>query len=371
MPDETSQAPLRVFGWAQDRSGCGNYRIGLPMWALAQQGHDARAFDVLNCGVDDVDVLVGQLMYDEHRAEQFLEIAARPGRRPVLVFEIDDDIWNIHSSNTAALVVRSPEIRGRVEACLRAADAVTVTTQPLAEIVGRFNPNVHVLPNCIDLNVITAQRPVTPGLTVGWAGGSSHLNDFASVRSSLRQFLRRHPEIEMNFVGQDYRDLFKLPNTRHTEWSTDLADYLRSVDFHIGIAPLAYHGFNRSKSDIRVLEYAALGIPVVASDFGPYAESVQHGVTGFLVKRPHEWNTYLQTLVDDERLRLLMGINAKLWASERTIQGNVWRWEAVYRDTIRRVHGDDHVPAMAAAPAAEPSVPDFLQVRPVRETATP
>ena len=89
------------------------------------------------------------------------------------------------------------------------------------------------------------------------------------MRGHLRQFLRRHPEVDMHFVGQDYRELFNLPNTRWTSWNANLVDYLHNLDFDIGVAPLAYNVFNRSKSDIKVLEYASLGIPAVASDVRP------------------------------------------------------------------------------------------------------
>ena len=145
-----------------------------------------------------------------------------------------------------------------------------------------------------------------------------------------------------------------MPNTRWSRWNTNLVEYLHTLDFDIGIAPIAYHVFNKSKSDIKALEYAALGIPVVASDFGPYAASVTHGVTGFLVKRPHEWGTYLGLLADDAQLREEMSINAKLWASTRTIQGNAWQWELAYRETIARVHGaqPEHPTNAIPVPAA-------------------
>jgi glycosyltransferase involved in cell wall biosynthesis len=337
---EQPAPPLKIYGWAADHNGCGQYRVGLPMWALGRLGHEARAFTVLEEDVpEDADVVVGQLMYDAHRAEVWSELAQRSGRRPVLVLEIDDDVWNVHKSNTTAVKLGSPEVLARLENSLRIADAVTVTTPHLAEVVSRFNEHVYVLPNCIDLSLITYERPKAARLTIGWAGGSSHANDFASTSGMLRQFLRHHPEVDMHFVGQDYRKVIRLPNTRWSNWNRNLVEYLHTLDFDIGIAPIAYHVFNKSKSDIKVLEYAALGIPVVASDFGPYAASVQHGETGFLVKRPHEWAGYLNQLVSDPQLRAEMSINAKLWASTRTVQGNAWRWEQAYRETIARVHG--------------------------------
>lgn len=260
---------------------------------------------------------------------QFSE-SGQPGRSVATVYEIDDDLWNIHASNKQAEQLTKPEVQAQIDASIRAADAVTVTTNHLAEIVSRLNPNVFVLPNCVDQTLLAHQRPRRERVTVGWAGGSSHDNDFDSVRKELANFLRRNPAVDMHFVGANHGTRVGRPDARHTGWSLNLVDYMHNLDFDIGIAPLAAHVFNRSKSDLKVLEYATVGIPVVASDYGPYRESVQHGVTGFLVRHPHEWGKYLRALVNDGAMRTEMGENARRWAATRTIQGNAYRWAAVY-----------------------------------------
>jgi glycosyltransferase involved in cell wall biosynthesis len=78
------------------------------------------------------------------------------------------------------------------------------------------------------------------------------------------------------------------------------------------------------------LEAAALGIPVIASDAEPYREFVVHGVTGFLVRRDHEWLTYLQQLAGDEGLRESMGHKAREHARAFTIENNWHLWEQAY-----------------------------------------
>jgi glycosyltransferase involved in cell wall biosynthesis len=331
---------VKIFGWAINHSGCGQYRIGLPMWALGQVGHDATAFSVLNTAIPaDLDVLVGQQVFGPERSAVWQELAAHSGSRPTLVYENDDDLWNIHGTNTGARAFREPEVIASIEANIALADAVTVTTPHLAEVVSKFNDNVHVLPNCIDATLLERVRPRSDRVTIGWAGGSSHMNDFAFAGKELRSFLRRNPEVDLHVIGTDFRRELGRPDARHSNWSENLVEYLNKLDFDIGVAPLAYHAFNKSKSDLKILEYAALGIPVVATDYGPYTESVQHGVTGFLVKHPHEWAQYLRELVNDEAMRYEMGANAKRWAATRTIQGNVWRWENAYGTAMTHIGG--------------------------------
>lgn len=321
---------LKIFGWASDHNGCGHYRIGLPMWALAQLGHDATAFSLLNVALpDDLDILVGQLIVNAEQSAYWQHLAGMNDRGFAMVYEIDDDIWNVVASNPAAAYY-DDVARQRAIDNIKVADAVTVTTAQLAEVVGRFNPNVFVLPNCIDAALLAHQRPRADLLTLGWAGGSSHREDFASVSKDLRSFFRKNPELSTHFIGVNFGHLVGRPQTRFTRWSSNLIDYLKGLDFDLGIAPLAANAFNRSKSDLKFLEYSAVGIPIVASDVGPYHDSVEHGVTGFLAKFPHEWSKYLNLLVKDDDLRIEIGDNARSWAESRTIQSNIWRWDFIY-----------------------------------------
>lgn len=328
---------VRIFGWAANDSGTGQYRIWMPMWALHRAGHDVQISSSSETELPaEVDIVVGQVVVDEGRTVAWQNLAARADR-PAMVFEIDDDIWHIHGSNDLAFAFRSREAQERAEANIAVSDAVTVTTEHLAEVVARFNHNVHVVPNQIDASLLQRSRTGNERLTIGWAGGSSHKNDFASVRAELRTFLRRHEQVDLHVIGHDYRRELGRPEARHTGWSHNLHEYLDSVDFDIGVAPIAYHAFNKAKSDLKVLEYAALGIPVVATDFGPYTDSVQHGVTGFLVRRSYDWVRYLRDLVNDDAMREEMGRNARRWAVTRTVQGNIWRWEAAYRSAAQAI----------------------------------
>lgn len=340
---------MRIFGWAADTSGCGQYRVWMPVWAMERAGHDADASSDAAAELPlDADVIIGQRVVGEERTVKWRELAARPGPRPALVFELDDDVWNVHSTNMHAVGYRNREVQEQIEGNIAVADAVTVSTEHLAELVGRFNPNVHVIPNHVDASLLQHERPRNDRVTVGWAGGSSHHNDFASVQGELRTFLRHHPEVDVHTIGHDYRRELGRPDARHSSWQPVLRDYLSCVDFDIGVAPIAYHAFNKAKSDLKVLEYAALGIPVVATDFGPYSDSVQHGVTGYLVRRPYDWVRYLTDMVNDTEMREEMGRNAKRWAATRTVQGNVWRWEAAYRDAMRAVVNRHDSGALAA-----------------------
>jgi glycosyltransferase involved in cell wall biosynthesis len=72
---------------------------------------------------------------------------------------------------------------------------------------------------------------------------------------------------------------------------------------------------------------AARGIPIVATNWGPYADYVQHEVTGLLVDKPHDWARYLTALIHDEQARAEMAAQAYAHAATQTIEDHITEWE--------------------------------------------
>jgi len=142
-------------------------------------------------------------------------------------------------------------------------------------------------------------------------------------------------------LGTDYRPTFRAPADRviHSDWvpvNNNPRGYYGLLDFDIGLAPLAMRDFDYSKSGIKVLEYAARGIPAVATDCPAYRELIRHGETGFLVKYEHEWLKYLSVLAADGDLRMRMGDAARQAARDWTIERLAPRWEAAYHSLFTR-----------------------------------
>ncbi len=313
----------KIFS-VEDGTACGYYRIRLPFDEMAKHGVDVEYKSIVAPVPDDV-IFVGQRIgYPGFRTNWL-----RLWRTHKMVWETDDDLWCLDPSNERAVKAYTPELLHELAEIVRTAHMVTVSTEPLREAMLKFNPNVVVLPNHIDGRMFDLERPRRARLTVGWAGGDSHRKDLAMVAPRLRRFLGRNPDVDFHMIGQDYLRENKIPG-RWSAWSKDLFDYYRTIDFDIGIAPLIPSRFNRSKSAIKALEYAALGIPVIASDVEPYQAFVVDGVTGFLVSRDHEWEARLRDLVNDADLRETMGAAAKEHARKWAIQDGWKLWRDAY-----------------------------------------
>lgn len=323
---------LDVYGWLADRTGCGHIRIMTPLTALRDHGLTTGWSERLHTNRLPK-TLIGQRICNPGPTGMWQNLA-RATDRPRLVFEIDDNLWDIeHQSERAHQFFNDPTIRANLDANIRAADAVTVTTEPLADLVRPLNPNVAVIPNYLPAWLLTHAKPRREGrIVIGWGGSSTHRMDWQQCGQQIRRFLDRAPaNVEFHGMGADYAAEFRLPRerVRATGWTESVPDYWRAIDYDIMIAPLRPHPFNRSKSNLRVLEAAALGIPVVASDYGPYAEFVEHGVTGFLVRAEHEWGRHLRALVEDEAMRTEMGAAARARAAAWTIEQHADEWEKV------------------------------------------
>jgi glycosyltransferase involved in cell wall biosynthesis len=341
---------LSVVGLACGPDGSGYYRMYLPFKNLAANSRHLVMIPPpgrtppmpTRADLEDVDVFIAQRPVGAAGMRTWDNLEGVTAR----VYEVDDDLLNVDPSGLAHLC--DDRIRDSIRYILARSEMVTVSTPFLAEKCAQYNPNVRVLPNMINAELMDLPRRRRDKVTVGWAGGSSHLADMAYVQDPLRAVLDRHPGVDMHFVGMDYSPLLHR-ECLWTGWSGDVWDYYRAVDFDIGLAPLADIPFNYSKSHLKALDYAAMGIPVIAQDMPPYREFVQDGVTGYLVGSHAEWEKRLDELIGDEAARLEMGANAKALAAKWTIQGNWQRWEAAYEEAAG--HGtQDHAGSDPAAP---------------------
>ncbi|MFM9635998.1 glycosyltransferase family 4 protein [Streptomyces turgidiscabies] len=318
-----------VFWWRADDAGCGYFRGELPARGLASLGYRTHHATRLPQPVrhNPSVTIVGQRVCDPDPSMMW-QVLASEGRK--LIYEVDDDLFNVdHRSPAAHQYYGRPDVRDNIIRNITVAHAVTVTTEPLADIVRAWNPNVHIIPNAVPDWLVDHQPPQRDDgtLTIGWGGSATHTMDWDHTNQHIRRFLQRHPQTELHCIGNDYGTYLKAPRRRFTPWMTSVESYFRTIDYHVGVIPLLPHVFNLAKSAIKATEAAALGIPVVASAVRPYEDFVQDGVTGFLVRRDHEWAQYLRALVNDPDMRAEMGAAAREHARAYTISALAPLWE--------------------------------------------
>ena len=102
------------------------------------------------------------------------------------------------------------------------------------------------------------------------------------------------------------------------------------LDFDIGLIPLADSVFSSAKSNLKGMEYNAMGIPYIATPSEPYRSYTLEGDNGLLAKTPDEWRNHLELLVSEHGLRKSMGVAAREIAYTQSIQEHYRQWGDVW-----------------------------------------
>jgi glycosyltransferase involved in cell wall biosynthesis len=63
------------------------------------------------------------------------------------------------------------------------------------------------------------------------------------------------------------------------------------------LVPLEDSIFNRAKSNVKFIEAAAMGVPVLASAVGEFSQSITHGSNGFLAHDLNDWQVLLNEII--------------------------------------------------------------------------
>jgi glycosyltransferase involved in cell wall biosynthesis len=142
-------------------------------------------------------------------------------------------------------------------------------------------------------------------------GTATHDADFAMIEPALRRVLDifgRHVSIDIIGISgrSDLPDwVNRIPLSVHaTQSYPGFVNWITQHHWDIGIAPLVDTPFNQCKSSLKTLDYAALGLPVLASDVAAYRGSPTDGPAGWLLPdNPDAWFLALCRLVRDVPLR--------------------------------------------------------------------
>lgn len=308
------------------------YRTAIPMRALEARGHDVRwnckgssAFDtkqLLSCDVVHIH------RYFDRDAQR---LAASLRDAGVAIWWDNDDDVTAAPRGTAAFRElsgkRGAEIYAGMRRMMQLADLVTTPSEVLAaKYVQDGARTVEVLENhVLDEFVLARRRRNDDAVVIGWVAGAEHRVDVEQIglEDALGQLLVRQPGVEVVTVGvklglrERYRHVAGVQLTELGE---------TEAQFDIGIAPIADIPLNRSRSNVKVKEYAAAGVPWLASPVGPYRGlGEQQG--GRLVS-DETWLTEVERLVLDGRARRKLAKRAARWGARETIGKNVKQWEA-------------------------------------------
>jgi hypothetical protein len=166
---------------------------------------------------------------------------------------------------------------------------------------------VHVIPTVIDIRRYAPKQYTVSKdeVVIGWLGSRGTLQYLKTLTPVFEELGKRFSFIQLKIVCNDF---FNLPHMSVIKkvWSEEdeVAD-LQSFD--IGLGPLADDVWTQGKCGLKLVQYLAVGVPVVCSPVGANKEIVPDGHAGFWARDAGEWVERLSALITDPDLRQRMG----------------------------------------------------------------
>lgn len=215
-----------------------------------------------------------------------------------------DDAFNLSANHVLKETYRVNGMAERFKALLDLADVVTVTNDFLAKELSPYTKGeVVIVPNALtyDEGQFTKSTDIESGTPLTYVGGNTHLHDLELVRKAVPI-----NELTIGGVSQGcavWDEVTKRFRGVSTKPQASLDTYMSLYDGHkIALAPLEKNNFNMCKSNLKVLEAAAKGLPIVCSKTLPYYNDLDKDVVMF-GNSENSWRSAVTKFLKDEVYR--------------------------------------------------------------------
>lgn len=255
----------------------------------------------------DCAVIVMQRLMFKDMVRTLQLVKMRP-IRPYIINDIDDWYWGLLPTNAAyemSQPINNPEENiDHYKQILKMSDMITVSTPFLFEKMTKWlkHPNVKLIENGVPYKQFTQRRHSPRSCVVGWVGSTAHRSrDLEELNGVMDPSWRFHHSGHMPSAPTFADAVGVSPKSVTLSPLLPPAEYSRfAFNFDIGIAPLSKNDFNSAKSWIKMIEYAAAGIPCVASDSPEYVRLHETYGIGRIASTAAEWRSHIEELHDFE-----------------------------------------------------------------------
>jgi glycosyltransferase involved in cell wall biosynthesis len=262
-----------------------------PAWFVRQM------FPVLGPGADTL--LIQRKLFPAWQ----LNLMRRKVRR--LIFDFDDAVFLRSSYNSRGH--DCPKRFARFRHMMQNADLVVAGNEFLREQAAALTDpaKLYLIPTCIDLSRYSLAQHAHSCVKLAWIGSASTLRGLEKIASLLEQLGKSVPQLELKVICNRSLTLHHLPIS-FCAWN-EATETAELADADIGISWLPDDAWSAGKCGLKVLQYMAAGLPVVANPVGMHRKLIADGVSGFLVSTPAQCQEAIGVLVGDADLRRRMG----------------------------------------------------------------
>ena len=269
-------------------------------------------------------------------------IAARQKGVPT-IFDIDDALWrNRHISGT-----RIPNPAAiHLDSIFSEVNAVAAGNKQTMDYVRRHDGTPFYAPTPVNRDIFHSDYEPPRDydkIVLGWMGnGPVHVSNLSTLVAPLKR-LGEEYDIRFRMISslgdESIHQMFSNVETNvdidygFSSWEPMETIAAEMATFDIALLPLnSSDEFMEGKTAMKVFEHLAVGVPVVATDFGAYRNVLSDGETGMLVDGPDDWYTTVSTLIEDRRRRSNLAKRGEDFVEEYTVKAFADRYEEVLVD---------------------------------------
>lgn len=333
-----SLIPMRELGADGDKSSLRSERVSEEMRARA---------------VLDADVVVFHRPNDD-RALQIAQLLKQQGKK--IVMDNDDTYKGFDKTKLGKLADKFGQVEQAIDLFGKEADLITCSTEFLRKEYLNLNPNVAVLPNCVDPDDWPEEDEIQKNESnkvrigfVGSVGLHTDIQGFIPVLDELKKrddvqlvvFALPADTPESHDVHNYYKPEYEFWMSYDVEWQPfvpiqDYIETLNNLKLDMLLIPRSDDYFNRCKSNIKFLEASMLKIPVVAKGFStgdsPYQDPEDSKHMKVVID-DNDWMKEIIPLIESKELREEQGSKAREYVLSRyQIKDNIHKWEKAYEN---------------------------------------
>lgn len=308
-----------IISFPSDRAGCGFYRTIIPFnYLVSEKEYDCPFLYNFNFDINFL-ARADWLRFQRnstasHKAiiAEYRRMLAKATSKCKIAYELDDLLHEVEPYNILAYQYYTEARKKNAIELMKMSDMVTFSTQFLQDYYEDRHgiTNSTVIPNYLPRYLWghcgkrDKYRKSKEGkLRILWSGSASHIAKGGDFDFLIPLIEKTIDEFEWVFLGvcpptllgkvefADWQDFYAFPNA------------LDAIDADVFIAPIKDTIFNYGKSDLKLLEASAIGLPCLCSatkdGIGPY-DLVPNALT--VENKVDSWYDVLKQLEKDETM---------------------------------------------------------------------
>jgi glycosyltransferase involved in cell wall biosynthesis len=340
---------MKILFYAKAPDATEFYRVKIPVKFLREAGYEVRAnyaerIPNHNAGVKDEDLKWADIIIFQRPVTQVVlaiikHIKEKYPKIPI-VADYDDDYYSVPRWNPGYPHLKTNEKYWK--SLVKEFDGVMTSTEPLKEVFEKKvnkRCEVRCIPNGFDFDMFDPLEPFEPvqimapdptdsqslkalytidtlefnqmmedKIVCCWAGSKFHYVDLDWLPESIGKICELRDDICFLFVGYSQGNLIKKSQVNKfylTKGQSPVSRFyqlLKSIKIDLMLAPLDPCQFNRSKSNLKIMESMALGAYPICSQWDAYEydldpdfyETEMDNVHGTLV--PYSKNAWYEAI---------------------------------------------------------------------------